>query len=456
MKKRKLTLVLAILFATGCSNLNMLTEQSKPRPNVEDLRFSPDQSISQNNRVFTRETALSQIDDIRVTVREKREREYILDSRENTYEIYVGEYLKLSTIGVVKFSLLDTEKKLYDSRVLQDYYYFRSIFQGSYNIKVDFENGTTKIIRVINKMKYRFTEGETYDIIKDTYNSGQYKDVLDFVDLHIMAFRESPKNRELDFMVLNIYMNNGNYSYAKEKISELKKERNLSNRDIINLFNAEIALNPNYNIERFYIESSRYNRELEDSIRGHLRGKMTQTSEEKSFVTPKNEITNETTFEKKEIPSEVKFQNTALFQSENIIENETKKREPVSNNVSSDTKNQYENGKRAHEKGRYNEAILLLNRVEKSGSDIADINYYLGDSYFNIENYDKAVVSYKKYLRTSEEGIRKAESYYNSGIAYEKVGKKQEAIVQFKKVIELFPGTSWARKANIYIVRLKN
>ncbi|MGL5964946.1 MAG: hypothetical protein ACRCZ2_11225, partial [Fusobacteriaceae bacterium] len=314
MKKRKLTLVLAILFATGCSNLNMLTEQSKPRPNVEDLRFSPDQSISQNNRVFTRETALSQIDDIRVTVREKREREYILDSRENTYEIYVGEYLKLSTIGVVKFSLLDTEKKLYDSRVLQDYYYFRSIFQGSYNIKVDFENGTTKIIRVINKMKYRFTEGETYDIIKDTYNSGQYKDVLDFVDLHIMAFRESPKNRELDFMVLNIYMNNGNYSYAKEKISELKKERNLSNRDIINLFNAEIALNPNYNIERFYIESSRYNRELEDSIRGHLRGKMTQTSEEKSFVTPKNEITNETTFEKKEIPSEVKFQNTALFQ----------------------------------------------------------------------------------------------------------------------------------------------
>ncbi|MGL4733484.1 MAG: tetratricopeptide repeat protein, partial [Fusobacteriaceae bacterium] len=129
---------------------------------------------------------------------------------------------------------------------------------------------------------------------------------------------------------------------------------------------------------------------------------------------------------------------------------------PVSNNSGSEGRKQYESGKTAYERGRYNEATLLLNRAERSGINEEDISYYLGDSYFKIENYDKAVENYKKYFKSSEEGIRKAESYYNCGIAYEKLGKKEEALTAFRKVMELFPGTSWARKANIYIVRLKN
>ncbi|MGL4403745.1 MAG: tetratricopeptide repeat protein [Fusobacteriaceae bacterium] len=460
MKKRKFTVILAMLFGVGCSNLQMITEQSRPAPNVQDLRFSPDQSVSQNTRVFNRETAFSQIEDIKATVRERRERAYLLDSRDSTYEIYVGEYLKLPAGSVTKFSLLNTDKKLYDSRIAEGYYYFRSIYQGNYNIRIDFQNGTTKVIRVVNKMKYRFTEGETYGIIRDSYNSGQYKDVLEFVDLHTMAFKESQKNLELGFMVLDIYMNNGNYAYAKEKIAELKKENNLSSRDISALFNYEISLNPNYNVEKFYIENSRYNRGLDFSLREYLGGKSEMTSQEADFMgvetqEKKNQLKEEIVVDKR-ISSEIKTQNAALIQSEEILKNEIKEKKPAWDNSESEGKKQYENGKTAYERGRYNEATLLLNRAEKSGVREADISYYLADSYFKIENYDKAVENYKKYFKSSEEGIRKAESYYNCGIAYEKLGKKEEAISTFRKVMELFPGTSWARKANIYIVRLKN
>lgn len=457
MKKRKFTVILAMLFAAGCSNLQMVTEQSRQVPNVQDLRFSPVQTVSQNSGSFNMETAFNQIEDIKLSVRERRERTYILDSRDSTYEIYVGEYVKLPSAGVTRFSLLDTDKSLYDSKIAGGYYYFRSIYQGNYNIRVDFQNGTSKVIRVVNKMKYRFTEGETYGIIRDTYNSGRYKETLELADLYAMAFRENPKNLELSFMVLDIYMNNGNYSYAKEKLSELKKEKNLGSKDILSLFNYELSLNPNYNVENFYLENSRYSRNLDFSIREYLKEKRDLTSQEAVFMgVETRERTNEEIVENKRITPETQVQNEALIQSETILQNEIKGKTPVSNNSGSEGRKQYESGKTAYERGRYNEATLLLNRAERSGINEEDISYYLGDSYFKIENYDKAVENYKKYFKSSEEGIRKAESYYNCGIAYEKLGKKEEALTAFRKVMELFPGTSWARKANIYIVRLKN
>lgn len=451
MKKRKFAVILSILFAGGCSNLQMLTEQPRPTPNVQDFRFSPVQTVTQNNRIFDMGTALNQIEDIKQTIKERRERAYILDSRDSTYEIYVGEYLKLPSAGVTRFSLLDTDKSLYDSRMSGGYYYFRSIYQGDYNIRVDFQNGTAKVIRVVNKMKYRFTERETYAIIRDTYNSGKYREVLELVDLYGMAHRENPRNLELGFLVLNIYMNNGNYSYAKEKITELKKDKNLKSSDILNLFNHEISLNPNYVVEDFYLENSRYNRELDFSIREHLKGKRELTSQESNFMG----IQTEESLRGEGIGVKV-ISNQTQIPEGTLLQDEVIQKQPISNNTTSEGRKQYENGKSAYERGRYNEAILLLNRAERSGINEEDISYYLGESYFKIENYEKAVENYKKYFNSSEDGIRKAESYYNCGIAYEKLGNREQAVSTFRKIMELFPGTSWSRKANIYIVRLKN
>lgn len=454
MKKIKFAVIFGVIFAAGCSNLDMLVEQPRPVPNVQDLRFSPVQTVTQNSRVFNMETALNQIEDIKISVRERKEREYTLESRDSTYEIYVGEYLKFPSTGVARISLLNTDSNLYDSRTTGGYYYFRSIYQGDYNIKIDFQNGASKVVRVVNKMKYRFTERETYDIIRDAYNSGKYKEVLDLVDLYGMAFRTGSKNLELGFLVLDIYMNNGNYSYAKEKISELKREKNLSNRDILTLFNHEISLDPNYIVENFYIENSRYNRDLDFSIREHLKNKREFTTQEGIFmgkIAPQENLKFQENIKNEVVDSRV----TPVITShqEDILPREEAR---VVVSATSDGKKQYESGKVAYEKGRYNEAILLLNRAERAGVREEDMGYYLGDSYFKTEEYSKAVENYKKYFNSSEDGIRKAESYYNCGIAYEKLGDKEQALTKFKKVMELFPGTSWARRANIYIVRLKN
>ncbi|MGL6119148.1 MAG: tetratricopeptide repeat protein, partial [Fusobacteriaceae bacterium] len=72
------------------------------------------------------------------------------------------------------------------------------------------------------------------------------------------------------------------------------------------------------------------------------------------------------------------------------------------------------------------------------------------------EKYQKSIENYNKYLQSQEMNIKKAEARYNLAVSYDKLGNKKEAENALKKVIELFPGTSWSRKSNIYMIKLKN
>ena len=78
----------------------------------------------------------------------------------------------------------------------------------------------------------------------------------------------------------------------------------------------------------------------------------------------------------------------------------------------------------------------------------------MGQSNFQLENYQKAIDNYKKALNIEKSDDKKAEIYYNMGIAYDKFGNKEESRNYFTFVRQKFPKSSWSTKSSIYLLKL--
>ena len=86
--------------------------------------------------------------------------------------------------------------------------------------------------------------------------------------------------------------------------------------------------------------------------------------------------------------------------------------------------------------GRFLKAIQLGEGELKkttSGNDISNISKIIGESYFNIKKYDKAISYLKNYK--GKKGKWKHEDFYQLGYAYYKIGNYSKAIDQFNKII---------------------
>jgi len=86
--------------------------------------------------------------------------------------------------------------------------------------------------------------------------------------------------------------------------------------------------------------------------------------------------------------------------------------------------------------GKFAEAIKLgqaamakSNEIEKS-----ELNKIIGESYFNLKQYDKAIPYLKEYK--GKKGKWNNTDYYQLGYAYYKQNDYENAITQFNKIID--------------------
>ena len=92
---------------------------------------------------------------------------------------------------------------------------------------------------------------------------------------------------------------------------------------------------------------------------------------------------------------------------------------------------------------------LLLAEV---GSDIAAKYYNEGMKAYQNNDFEKAVENLTKVIMFD---AKNRDAYYNLGNAYRMLEKPEEAIETYQKIIELFPSTSVANRAQSYIDEMK-
>lgn len=117
----------------------------------------------------------------------------------------------------------------------------------------------------------------------------------------------------------------------------------------------------------------------------------------------------------------------------------------------------YQNGIRCKNTGHYQKAIASFDKVlTSSKTDIdknllADTHYQIASTYHILEEYNRAISSYKKAIGLNPNTV----IYYNAlGISYSELKKYKEAIASYEKAIELFPSNAQPHY-NLGLVYLK-
>jgi tetratricopeptide (TPR) repeat protein len=430
MKMEKKYLLILLFTLGGCQNITTLL------PNIDMINLE-----DRTTEKLLVEKLPGQLDSITRSLGEIKNnwknnvvREYKIISGKLAYEVYAGEKLKLVGEDILKVEITSLKNNDYELILLKDkkdVVTFRSVYAGVYILKITKENYKVETVQINNKLKYFLEKDEIYDTIKKLYFEKNYRGALKGNDFYKLAFPEVTKNNEeLNFIELSLLIKTGYIADAKKLQRTLKSKENLTEDRIIALFKNEIIINgAGYSPEGVYYKYSEHYDELKKNIKNHILSKNSKTAIETKFL--------ENPF--------FKISSTDALVNEEDMSEKTPLEGMDKNLILA---------KESYEKERYSETILYLEKI--SGKQkTSEAWFLLGSSYWYLENHEKAISNYNNYIKFNEKNIRMAEALYCTAISQEKLGLKKMAENNFKKVKSNFPGTSWSRKSNISLVKLR-
>lgn len=506
-------LIVSLLLMTGCTSLTDFINKKTGTGTAVQSQIEGERLV-QNNIKLTGNGSKTVLN----TVKNNWEKQLISPisvTREmKSVYLYAGETLKISDSKITSVYIVGKKVPSYQLVKKDSSYNFRSLFQNDFTLKISRKGDTVQNLVVKNILNYKVEKGPIYDAARDSYNFKRYQEAISNIDLYTIAYPNDDRENELNVMLFNIFVNTGDNDSAVKKINSIKKVINLSESEITSLFTGELRLlDYNLNLDDYYIYYTKKYDGFSLEVIKYLKTKTVLTEKEYQHLINESSRLNDLdlrkfALEKKaqsimEENSEIKIvpqqpeqqpQPQQSKQPQQIVDDGAQNispsdqgmaavppvqptqgideaaykqlvNEPAQENkdmmqldpgqLDADQK-YYEKGKKAFVQNRYTEAIIYFNNV-KDKSIKMDTNYYLGSSYFINGDYDKAVESYKKYLASQDDSnARKAESSYNTGSSYEKKGDKESALLWYKNTMDGYPGTTWARKSNIAIVKLKN
>lgn len=111
-------------------------------------------------------------------------------------------------------------------------------------------------------------------------------------------------------------------------------------------------------------------------------------------------------------------------------------------------------GNEAYKKKYFEEATKYYQKAAKE-QNLKDISSYnLGNSYYQIENQDDAIASYKASLKNTENNELKSKALHNMGNAYYKQKEYGKSIESYIKSLELKPNQIDTKKNLVLAKRM--
>jgi O-antigen ligase/Tfp pilus assembly protein PilF len=107
------------------------------------------------------------------------------------------------------------------------------------------------------------------------------------------------------------------------------------------------------------------------------------------------------------------------------------------------------------QRGELSKAIVKLEQAityQESETTMMPLYRTLGTSYLKLEDYEKAEIAFNNAL---EIDINSLKSHYGLAVVYLKQGKKDSALLEFQKIIELAPDSVEAKNSQEVLSKLK-
>lgn len=102
--------------------------------------------------------------------------------------------------------------------------------------------------------------------------------------------------------------------------------------------------------------------------------------------------------------------------------------------------------------------MLFYKRAEEKDIEAArklDTDMKIGMSYYYITRYEDAANYFEKAMESEKTPMKKAEIAYLTGVCYYRMQDKEKSMKTFEKLAKDYPGTTWSKKAMVYIIRLR-
>ena len=279
-------------------------------------------------------------------------------------------------------------------------------------------------------------------------------------------------------MIFDLCSTNENKHLINKKIKYLKENFSLNENEKIKLLTLEEQMNKeNFVINNYYLDYNRNNLKLNTEIMRAIQRKNNATLDEVQFLekfysdsqNPElasligNLYASQKDTDKSNYYSSLGVASSNLT-SDNINSfiSTTENPDSLSNNLSeessnvtttssSDSSKNLTNGIDALNRKSYNEALIFFNKVDENSTDISNLNFYRGKTYFLMNNFDKALFNFDK---VSNPGENMSELYYYLGVIYHKKDNIEKAKDYLRKSRENNPTSTWGRKSSIYLLKL--
>ena len=117
----------------------------------------------------------------------------------------------------------------------------------------------------------------------------------------------------------------------------------------------------------------------------------------------------------------------------------------------------YEEARRAYNARDYRTAVqkfnnLLTQNMNHSLSD--NCQYWIGESYYGLGNYQQAIVAFEKVF-TFPKSNKYADSQLKLGLSYMRLNNTSRASEEFEKLIQDYPTSSYVTIARQYLDKIK-
>ncbi len=473
MKKILLISATALIFFS-CTNLQtQLPTQSKVVvPSVKN-------PVLQQDNFFLNESGVAYLYDlVQRDSSTNAIREYLPSQMMAPMEVYAGETLIVNNINADRVKIISSPiKNDFTFNISGNSLNFNSLYQGEYIAEI--YKGFTYVgtVKIKNKLKYNFTEKDNYDIILNSYNNKNLDLLVKSAQLYLIAFPTNSKQKDVAFMVLNLGSANGNQLLINKEIRYLKENFSLNEDEKIKLLAfEEKSSDGSFIINNYYLDYNRSNLKLNTEIMRAIQRKNNATADELQFLenfygdsqsTELALLIGNLYMQKGDSDKgnyylslagsssnlNSNFSNLTTPTSENSIlsSNNIGEDEVVTSVSPSDSSKNITNGIDALNRKSYSEALIFFNKAESSSTNISEVSFYRGKTYFSMNNFDKALSDFDKVTTPGE---NTSELYYYLGVIYHKKGDIEKAKDYLRKSRENNPSSTWGRKSSIYLLKL--
>ena len=473
MKKILLISATALIFFS-CTNLQtQLPTQSKVVvPSVKN-------PVLQQDNFFLNESGVAYLYDlIQRDSSTNAIREYLPSQMMAPMEVYAGETLIINNINADRVKIISSPiKNDFTFNISGNSLNFNSLYQGEYIAEI--YKGFTYVgtVKIKNKLKYNFTEKDNYDIILNSYNNKNLDLLVKSAQLYLIAFPTNSKQKDVAFMVLNLGSANGNQLLINKEIRYLKENFSLNEDEKIKLLAfEEKSSDGSFIINNYYLDYNRSNLKLNTEIMRAIQRKNNATADELQFLenfygdsqstelallignlymqkgdSDKGNYYLSLAGSSSNLNSNFSNLTTPTLENSILSSNNIGEDEVVTSVSPSDSSKNITNGIDALNRKSYSEALIFFNKAESSSTNISEVSFYRGKTYFSMNNFDKALSDFDKVTTPGE---NTSELYYYLGVIYHKKGDIEKAKDYLRKSRENNPSSTWGRKSSIYLLKL--